>query len=345
MQEENTAQEAPQQDQKPHAVPGKSFTACWKESSPSARLLSALFLLSVFSAFWITFYTASSQPPRPEADESSASQSLMRINKDGIAWLPVKGVITYSDRWDKRGAEQLSKRIREMGDKKNVKAIVLDINSPGGSVGAVQDVYYTIKTVREQTKKPFIALFRDVSASGGYYIASACDKIVAYPGTLTGSIGVIMQLTNIQGLTQKIGVRMETIKSGDFKDMGSMFREMTPQERQVLQDMVTDTYAQFYDAVKAGRGFTDEQLRPLADGRIFSGRQALKAGLVDGLGGRDQAIDLAAELAKLPKNPPIINETSDRWQELLTALDSKLGLHLPGLTNILPSGPAYLWPY
>ncbi|NLO90419.1 MAG: signal peptide peptidase SppA [Elusimicrobia bacterium] len=344
MSEENTAQEAPQQQPQARPAADKSFLSCWRQASPAARLLSALFALSVLSAFWITFYTSAPRPPRAE-DEEAAAQPLMRLNKDGIAWLPVKGVITYSDRWDKRGAEQLSKRIREMGEKKNVKAIVLDINSPGGSVGAVQDVYYTIKTVREQTKKPFIALFRDISASGGYYIASACDKIVAYPGTLTGSIGVIMQLTNVQGLTQKIGVKMETIKSGDFKDIGSMFREMRPEERQVLQDMVSDTYAQFYDAVKSGRGFTDEQLRPLADGRIFSGRQALKAGLVDGIGGRDQVLELASELAKLPKNPPIINEASDRWQDLLTMLDAKLGLHLPGLSNMLPSGPAYLWPY
>lgn len=347
MSEENMAQNAPQQaeSQLPAAEPKQTLASSWKQTSPAARLLSVLFAFSILSALWMVFFTATEKNSAPSSQEDSQTSSLLRMNKDGIGWVSVKGVITNSDRFDRRGSEQLSRRLRELGEKKNVKAIVLDINSPGGSVGAVQDVYATIMAVRQEQKKPVVALFRDVSASGGYYIAAACDRIISYPGTLTGSIGVIMQVSNFQGLTQKIGVKMDAIKSGNFKDMGSPFREMRPEERQLLQDVISDTYAQFYDAVKAGRKLDDAKLSLLADGRIFSGRQALAAGLVDGIGGRKQAIEAAIELGKLPKDAPVIGDASDKWQEFLTMLDSKLSLRLPGVSADHISGPAYLWQY
>jgi len=347
MSEENTAQNAPQQcaPAQPAAEARQSFVSSWKQASPAARMLSALFALSILSALWIVYFTASKKSPAPLPDEKSQASSLLRMNKDGIGWVTVKGVIADSDRWDRRGSEQLSRRLRELGRKDNVKAIVLDINSPGGSVGAVQDVYATIMEVRQEQKKPVVALFRDISASGGYYIAAACDRIIAYPGTLTGSIGVIMQVSNFQGLTQKIGVKMDAIKSGNFKDIGSPFREMSVEERRLLQDVISDTYAQFYDAVKAGRKLDDAKLTLLADGRIFSGRQALAAGLIDGVGGRSQAVQVARELAKLPKDAPVISDSADKWQEFLTMLDSKFNLRLPGVSTDHISGPAYLWQY
>ncbi|HOX23326.1 MAG TPA: signal peptide peptidase SppA [Elusimicrobiales bacterium] len=345
MSEENQTQDMPQQQAPAEAPRAGSFYSVWKQINPAARMLSVLFGLSLISALWLAYFTASQKTPLPLPAEDAASTPLLRVGKEGIGWVSVKGVITDSERWDRRSSEQISRRIRELGDKKNVKAIVLDINSPGGSVGAVQDIYSTILSVRDEKKKPFIALFRDVSASGGYYIAAACDKIVAYPGTLTGSIGVIMQLTSFQGLTQKIGMKAETIKSGNFKDIGSPFRDMSQEERQLLQNVISDTYAQFYEAVKAGRKMNDERLAKLADGRIFSGRQAFEAGLIDGVGGRKQAIELAAELGKLPKDAPIISDSADKWQEFLTMLDGKLNLRLPGLNYEQISGPAYIWRY
>ena len=249
----------------------------------------------------------------------------MAAKKNAVAVIPIYGVITQSDSsrvWE-RGSQQIARKIKTMADKKEVKAILLDINSPGGSVGAVQDIYSAIMRAKRETKKPFIARFGDVSASGGYYVASACDKIVAQPGTITGSIGVIFNTSNLEGLFKKIGVKSEVIKSGKFKDIGSMSREMTSEERKLLQAIIDDSYSQFVDAVAEGRKMTVEKVKLLADGRIFSGRQAVTEGLVDSLGDLPDALNLAGELSGLGRNPRIIRDT-DPFEQFLSIVDSKL---------------------
>lgn len=278
---------------------------------------------------------------------------LSMAQKDAVGWLSIRGPIYTSESgkvWEK-GVEQWARRIRTLADTKGIKAIVLDINSPGGSVGAVQELYSQILRVRQEKKIPVVALFGDVAASGGYYIAAACDKIVAHPGTLTGSIGVIFSVSNLEGLFQKIGYKMEPIKSGKHKDIGSPARPMTKEERELLQALIDDAYQQFLAAVLAGRpGLKEGELKRLADGRIFSGRQALEAKLVDALGDSTDALDLAGKLGGISGRPRIKRETerlSDIFELLEMRFDGLLGLGgraLMGRLGTADRGLEYRWP-
>lgn len=197
------------------------------------------------------------------------------------------------------------RELEEHRDDPSVRAVVVRIDSPGGVVGPSQEIYEAIRRVRAKDK-PVVASLGAVAASGGYYIAAAADRIVANPGTLTGSIGVIMHLAELEGLFKKIGVRYEVIKSGRYKDLGSFARRMTQDERRLLQDLLDDVYLQFVEAVAEGRGLDREAVLALADGRIFSGRQARGLQLVDALGGLQEAVELAAELGGIPGKPRVL---------------------------------------
>jgi len=190
-------------------------------------------------------------------------------------------------------------------------------------VGAVQEIYSAVLKAKAETGKPFIARFGEVSASGGYYVAAACDKIVAHPGTITGSIGVIFSVGNFEGLMKKVGFRSEAIKSGRFKDIGSPAREMTPDERKLLQAMIDDSYGQFVQAVSDGRKMPADQVKLLADGRIYTGRQAMDVGLVDIMGDLQDAVDKAGELGGIGKNPRVLSD-SDPLENLFSLMDTKL---------------------
>lgn len=176
-----------------------------------------------------------------------------------------------------------------------VKAVVLRINSPGGSAAASQEIALEVRRFKEETGKPVVISMGDVAASGGYYISAYADKIVANPGTLTGSIGVISHFIYIEGLLEKLGLELETIKTGRHKDMGIW--PLTEEQRQIMQDITDDLYEQFVAAVAEGRGLPVVEVRQLATGQLYTGGQALDLGLVDNLGGLDTAIDLAASLA------------------------------------------------
>jgi len=176
-----------------------------------------------------------------------------------------------------------------------VKAVVLRIESPGGSAAASQEIAAEILRFKEETGKPVVVSMGDVAASGGYYISAYADRIVANPATLTGSIGVISELIYIEGLLEKLGLEMEIIKAGEHKDMG--IRPLTDEERQIMQAITDELYEQFVGAVADGRNLSPETVRNLATGQLYTGGQALKLGLVDELGGLDRAVELAAELA------------------------------------------------
>ena len=197
------------------------------------------------------------------------------------------------------------RELEEHRDDPSVRAVVVRIDSPGGVVGPSQEIHEAIRRVRAKDK-PVVASLGAVAASGGYYIAAAADRIVANPGTLTGSIGVIMHLAELEGLFKKIGVRYEVIKSGRYKDLGSFARRMTQDERRLLQDLLDDVHLQFVEAVAEGRGLDREVVLALADGRIFSGRQARGLQLVDALGGLQEAVELAAELGGIPGKPRVL---------------------------------------
>ena len=176
-----------------------------------------------------------------------------------------------------------------------VKAIVFHIESPGGEIAPCQEILWEIERVKEA--KPIVVSMGGTAASGGYYISTKADKIVALPTTMTGSIGVISQVINIEGLLEKLGIQIETFKGGKYKDMYSGFREMTPEEEEIMQGMIDEYYEHFIDVVAEGRGLGKEEVRNLATGQIYTGTAAKELGLVDELGGLDTAIDLATELA------------------------------------------------
>jgi protease-4 len=204
-----------------------------------------------------------------------------------------------------------------------VKAVVLHIESPGGSAAASQEIANDILRFKEETGKPVVVSMGDVAASGGYYISAYADRIVANPATLTGSIGVISEFIYIEGLLEKLGLEMEIIKAGEHKDMG--IRPLTDEERQIMQAITDDLYEQFVDAVAEGRNLPPETVRNLATGQLYTGSQALKLGLVDELGGQDRAIELAAELAGV--TAPVVEEyrpSGPWWSGLLQQLQVPL---------------------
>jgi protease-4 len=247
---------------------------------------------------------------------------------DRIAVIRVEGVIMDS--------QQTIEDLRRFSRNPAVKAIVLRIDSPGGGVVPSQEIYDEVKRVRAKHNKAVIASMGSVAASGGYYIAAATDRIVANPGTLTGSIGVIMETANVEGLLQKIGVEGVVIKSGKYKDVGSPLRKMSEEERGLLQSVMDDVHKQFIEAVAEGRELELVVAQALADGRIFTGRQAKEAKLVDELGDLEDAIQLAADTAGIEGEPKVV-EPKRRFsiRELLesrfTAMFPKLDFH-PGVS-------------
>ena len=229
---------------------------------------------------------------------------------DKVAVIDITGVISRT--------QTVIDQIHQYRDDQTVKAIVLRINSPGGSVAPVQEIYSELKKL----EKPIVASMGGTAASGGYYIAAIADEILANPGTLTGSIGVIMQFTKLKGLYEKVGLEQQVVKSGKFKDTGSPVRDMTGEERELLQTTLDDVHNQFIDAVFEGRQeqLTREEIVALADGRIFSGQQALEHKLVDQLGNLPDAIDRAGELGGIEGKPKVV-----RIKRKISMLERMLG--------------------
>ncbi len=222
---------------------------------------------------------------------------VLRIHKKLIGLVEIKGILLSA----KPYADQIQ-RFRKIS---NVKAILVRIDSPGGSVAPSQEIHEAIHRAREQ--KPVVASMGAVAASGGYYIASAAEKIFANPGTLTGSIGVAMQTRDLRGLMSKIGVDSKVIKSGELKDVGSPFRSMTPGEERYLQEVSDEIYAQFVEAVSTSRKMKREAVEEIADGRILTGKRAQALGLVDQIGGLEAAAKEAGRMAGLPDEPHIVS--------------------------------------
>lgn len=216
---------------------------------------------------------------------------------DRVAVLEVEGVIF--------GDDDFLRDLRRFLDDKSVKAIVIDIDSPGGAVAPSQSIYRELRKVREEGT-PVIASIGSVGASGGYYVALGADSIFAMPGSITGSIGAIMQFPNVEELADKVGVSMEVVKSSELKDIGSPFDEMSPEEEQVLRALVLDVYDQFVSSVARERGMSEPEVRRLADGRVLSGRQARALGLVDRLGNLSEAIEAAGRMAGLGEDPEVV---------------------------------------
>ncbi len=307
------------------------------------QVVAALYFVSIIMAFSII-----GKAPKKKGilDKNDFSKVMSFSKKDGIGIITISGPIyqrTSKSIFEKHGS-RISTKIKKLSEKKNVKAILIDINSPGGTVGAVQDIYSAIMRAKKKTKKPFVARMGDVAASGGYYIAAACDKIVAHPGSITGSIGVIMSAGNYEELMKKIGFKRETIKSGKFKDIGSGSRQMTQEEKAILQSMIDDSYSQFLEDISKGRNMPLEMIKPLADGRVYTGRQAYEVKLIDVLGDYQAAVDLTGEMGKVGKDPKIIKGT-DSFEEFFSMLNVKTSFENKVNVERFFSGPKleYRW--
>jgi protease-4 len=251
---------------------------------------------------------------------SHLPSSLSFGSKIGV--IPINGVI--------EDADTIMEQLIAFRKDKQIKAIILRIDSPGGGVGPSQEIYS--ETRRTTKAKRVIASLGSLSASGAYYIASAADKIVANPGTLTGSIGVLMEFVTIEELLNKIGIEMQVIKSGEFKDIGSPNRKMTDREKQMVMKLLEDIRNQFVTAVSKGRNMPEEKVLEIADGRIFSGRQAKEIGLVDRLGNFRDAVNLAKKMANIRGEVKLVYPERKRrsflwdllFKELLDSVTSRV---------------------
>lgn len=283
--------------------------------------------------------------------------------KDGPGWSPpkvavieVEGMLLNSKGGNflqpsENKVSLLTEELDKAASDPAVKAVVLRINSPGGTVTASDIMYEHVRRFRAQTKKPVVAALQDVAASGAYYIACGADKIVAHPTSVVGSIGVIFNAFTFEGTLAKIGAKSEAIKSGPLKDMGSPFRDLDPQSKAVMQGMVDEYYARFVSVVTSNRSIKQgEALKTATDGRVFSGVRAAELGLVDRTGLLEDAIDEAKKLAGVPDAAVVMyrrpyGNAGSIYADGATPPPHAgvMELKIPGLTDRLPAGFYYLW--
>lgn len=287
-------------------------------------LLASALLAGIFVFFLVLAVTVASFMGRP----------ANFVIGDKIGVIEIFGVIADS--------RQVIEQLHDFRDNENIKAIVLRVDSPGGGVGPSQEIHDEVKAV--DTQKPVVVSMGSVAASGGYYIAAPAREIVANPGTITGSIGVVMEFTNFQELLDKIGLSSVVVKSGEYKDIGSPAREMTSKEREILQNLIDDVHSQFVQSVAKGRNLNEEDVRQLADGRIFSGRRAMEMGLVDRMGNLGVAVKLAAELSGVDGEPNVVYPPVKGPRFIDFFIEQTLNRLQFALQKQRTVGLQYLWP-
>jgi len=258
---------------------------------------------------------------RAAAPQNFEERYVSGEGPDRIAVLPVAGTIS-SAQGSSVGSQTATPQsfrdqLRQAAEDDRVKAVVVEVNSPGGGVVASQQMHKNILDFKEETGKPVIISMSETAASGGYYLATAGDRIVANETTLTGSLGVIFSYLNLEEAAEEYGVEHEVIKSGPYKDIGSSTREPTEEELEILQDLVDESYDQFVEVIVEGRDLPEEEVREIADGRVYSGLQAESLGLVDELGDLDRAAEIAGDLAGAGRTTVIRYEQVPSFVELL----------------------------
>ncbi|MCK5195265.1 MAG: signal peptide peptidase SppA [Desulfobulbaceae bacterium] len=292
-------------------------------------ILTGFFILGVLTMLFlagITFFIARLFTP-------SQGVNLFGV-KNAIGIIELKGVIA--------SPEKTMRQLVNFVENDRIKAVVVRIDSPGGTVGAAQELFRQIKITNKT--KPVVASMGSVAASGGYYAALGAEKIVASPGTLTGSIGVILKFPNLEKIFEKIGYKNEVVKSGNLKDLGSSSRTLTQEERDLLQQLLDNVHNQFINDIVSSRELSENEVRNLADGRIFSGEQAQQLGLIDELGNFYDAVLLAAKLAGMSTQKPELyypEDTDFSIFKLLTGQQGSSSLldHLPLISPTF----AYEW--
>lgn len=246
---------------------------------------------------------------------------------DTIAVIPVYGEIAYSadSASSYTNPDDIKNLIQEANDDMSVSAIVLDVNSPGGTPVASEEIMQAIKN----SKKPVVTWISDTGTSGAYLASSASDKIVASPSSWVGSIGVILQLTDLSEMYRQMGVNKYALKAGQYKDLGADYRNITPDERKMLQSMVDEEYDYFISIISQNRNLTKDYVKSIAEGKIYTGRQALKLKLVDSLGGKDQAIQEAANMAGIGDYYQVITiSPPNTFERILSGITSQLGYYM-----------------
>lgn len=266
-------------------------------------------ILGLSAAFFVLFLVISSAIyfTKGGTTGSTRGSGFLATGKGAVGVIELNGVIMDS--------KKTLKKLEDFEESPGIKAVVLRLNSPGGAVAPSQEIYQAVKSY----KKPLIVSMSSVAASGAYYVAMGAKKVYANPGTITGSIGVIMEFANLEKLYEWAKVQRYAIKTGKFKDVGAEYREMGPEERALLQTMVDDVLSQFKQAVSDGRKLTMEQVTEVADGRIFSGSQAKAAKLVDELGTLQDAINDAGKMAGISGKPDVVypEKSRSRWIDLI----------------------------
>jgi protease-4 len=263
------------------------------------------------------------------------------VSSDRIAVLPVYGVIE-SD-------ASFMATLDRFREDESVRGFVVEIRSPGGVAGTAQSMYSELARLRDEDDRPVVAWIGEIGASGGYYVALGADSILALPSSITGSIGVVMEFPNAEELLRKVGVGLEVVKSGELKDMGSPVRDLTSEERRVLQDLVDDVYEQFVSAVAANRRLERDSVVALADGRVMSGARAVDTGLVDRTATLAETLDLVGRMTGLGDNPRTVRPTERRlgfWDVLRGVEESRLHSLVRGILDQSLVGPRlrYQWP-
>lgn len=250
---------------------------------------------------------------------SVTTDSFLSTGRAGIGVLRLHGTIQngYGTPGEP-GVDRTIAQLRDVGKNDAIKGLIIEINSPGGAVGATKKLYNAVRELRKS--KPVYAVVVDVAASGGYYVAAACDQIYAYRGSILGSIGVITIHPDISGLLAQYGVRITTTKAGRFKDSSYPFRQMTPEEQQMLQAAIDDAYQQFISDVSEGRDQPDKTVRDWAEGRIFSGAQAKVNQMIDEFGGREEAKAGMLRQLKITDDLPLLEPRRDPLEEFLAQL-------------------------
>lgn len=257
-----------------------------------------------------------------------ASLAGSHREKGNIAVVEVLGGIFES--------KPVVRKLRDLKKEEGVKAVVLRVDSPGGSVSASQEIFEAVKDFKE--KKPIIVSMGTVAASGGYYVAAPASRIVANPGTVTGSIGVRMELMNVEDLLQWVRLRPTTLKSGVLKDIGSPTRPMTPEEREFLEGILRELHAQFKKAIAESRGLNADEVEALSDGRVFTGETAKEKKLIDEIGSLDRAVTIAGELAGLKEEPEPFYPPDEDAPFLQQLIEGATGRFFDRLTEVL------IWP-
>jgi len=302
-----------------------------KGAVPLKRTITIILILIVVFSLIAAFLIAPGGPGRKAVP---SQKQIGIITLEGVIMSGSSGLLSAA------GAGDILRQLHDAAEDPDIAALVIRINSPGGTVATSQELYQEALKVKQSGKKLVVSM-GDVAASGGYMVSCAADKIVANPGTTTGSIGVIMEFQNVEGLYDKLGLEENVIKSAPHKDIGSPTRPMTETERSIFQDMINEMYGQFVDIVAKGRNMSVDEVKKLADGRVYTGTQAKELGLVDEIGSYYDAVKIAADMAGI-KGKPVIKEYGKRsaLEALLSGVSSMVNSLLDPASGMrLPTNP------